>query len=132
MHVPRDSELSPRVIGTTITNGIYKFAGYASVLLAADYLVHDMYASLWPMFFTVCYLTLVGLIADLTIVPRLGNVPSLCLGFFGMLFIVWATPQFFPGNHVTLLRAAALAVCIAPLEYALHEYVLRNMPLDGV
>jgi ABC-type phosphate transport system permease subunit len=118
-------EPTPQVVAATITNGMYKFAGYASVLLAADYLVPSLYGSLWPMFYTVAFLTAVGLIADLTVLPRLGNVPSLCLGFFGVLFIVWMTPKFWPANHVTLLSAFVLTVCIVPLEYALHKYVLR-------
>jgi Protein of unknown function (DUF2512) len=115
------------ILVMTATNGMYKFAGYGSVLIAADYLMPGLYPSLWPMFYTVAFLTLVGLMADLAILPRLGNVASLSIGFFGVLFIVWMTPQFWPDSHVTLLRAIGMTLCIAPLEYALHIYVLRSI-----
>lgn len=122
-----DVEPTPQALAATITNGMYKFAGYGSVLLIADLLVPDLYGSMWPMFYTVIILTLVGMIADLVIVPRLGNVPSLTVGFVGLVLMIWAVPQLWGGNQVTLLRAAVLALCIIPLEYALHKYILRSI-----
>ncbi|CAM3959525.1 DUF2512 family protein [Alicyclobacillus pomorum] len=114
-----------------VTNALYKLAGYASVLLIADVLVPGLYSSLVPLFATVLVLTGVGVIADLVILPLLGNVLSLLIGAQGFVLILYVTPLLWPGSTVTLTRAIVLALCMAPLEFALHRYVLRWLFPDG-
>ncbi len=114
-----------------VTNALYKLAGYASVLLIADVLLPGLYSSLVPLFVTVLVLTGVGVIADLVILPLLGNVMSLLIGAQGFVLILYVTPLLWPGSTVTLSRAIVLALCMAPLEFALHRYVLRWLFPDG-
>jgi hypothetical protein len=125
-----ENELTPQAKAVSIVNITYKFAGYSSVLLIADFLIKGLFPTIWSIFAVSLSLTVVGAIADLTIVPRYGNIPSLALGFFGMVLIIWAVPRFWTDSHITLFRAAVMAIFIGPLEYALHRYVLRNLFID--
>ncbi|WP_067927042.1 DUF2512 family protein [Alicyclobacillus shizuokensis] len=111
----------------TVFNAVMKLLGYGSIFLIADTLLPNLYTRAWVPVITVLSLTAVGLVADLTIVPRLGNLPALGLGFFGMTGIIWAVAQFAPGNRLGWVTALALAVCLGPLEYGLHEVVLRAL-----
>jgi Protein of unknown function (DUF2512) len=113
-----------------VTNALYKLAGYASVLLIADFLLPGLYSSLVPLFATVLVLTGVGVIADLVILPMLGNVVSLLIGAEGFVLILYVVPLLWPGSNMTLGRAIVLAICMAPLEFALHRYVLRQLFQD--
>ena len=122
-----DPNLTPQAMTVHSTNFLYKVAGYASVLLGADYLIRGLYPSLWPVSVTVFILAVTGVVGDMTIVPTLGNVKSLALGFFGITAIIWGTALFWPGSHMTLGRAVVITLFIGLLEYALHEYVLRNL-----
>lgn len=115
----------PQTKMVTIANITYKFAGYSSVLLIFDYLFGSMYSSLWPLFTTVVVLTGVGAIADLVVVPRLGSIVSLLIGAEAMVLVIFVVPLMWPGNQVTLVRAILMTICIAPIEYVLHQYVLR-------
>ncbi len=127
-----DVKDTPQAKLVTINNITYKLAGYSSILLAADLLLPGLYPSLWPLFASVVILTGIGAVADLVVVPRLGNILSLVVGAHAMVLILYSVPQLWPGGHMTILRAIALTVCIAPLEYALHQYVLRSLFPDRV
>jgi hypothetical protein len=120
-----DVKDTPQAKMVTINNILSKLAGYASVLLLANYLLPGLYPSLWPLFASVVVLAGIGAIADLVVVPRLGNIVSLIVGAEAMVLILYSVPQLWPGGHMTMPRAIALTLCIAPLEYALHQYVLR-------
>ena len=115
------------ISGVTAMNFAFKFAGFATVILIADTLVPHLYSSLWPMFATTLALSIVGTIGDILILPRLYNGPSLLLGFFGMTFITYVTPWFWPNNHVTLGAAFLIAIFLTPVEYMLHRYVLGSL-----
>lgn len=72
-------------------------------------------------------LTMVGTIADLLIVPLLGNLPALTLGFFGMTFIIWFVAIFFPTTQITLVNAMFMSLPLGPVEYFLHRYILDSL-----
>jgi hypothetical protein len=108
----------------TVFNLVVKLMGFGSVFLIADSLFPGLYQSLWFPFYTVLTLTTVGTIADLLIVPRLGNRLALFFGFFGMTIIIWAIAKLGPYNRVSMLVAALLALCLGPLEFGLHEVIL--------
>lgn len=72
-------------------------------------------------------LTIVGTIADLLIVPPLGNLPALTLGFFGMTAIVWSIGFFSTAAHISLTNAMFMVLPIAVIEFALHRYVLDSL-----
>jgi hypothetical protein len=72
-------------------------------------------------------LTVVGTIADVVVVPPLGNLPALTLGFLGMTFIVWFVASFYPETQVTLVNAMLMSLPLGPIEYSLHRYVLDSL-----
>ncbi|MCL6625772.1 MAG: DUF2512 family protein [Alicyclobacillus shizuokensis] len=111
----------------TVFNAVMKLLGYGSIFLIADTLLPNLYTRAWVPVITVLSLTAVGLVADLTIVPRLGNLPALGLGLLGMTGIIWAVAQFAPGNRLGWITALVLAICLGPLEYGLHEVMLRGL-----
>ncbi|MCL6547927.1 MAG: DUF2512 family protein [Alicyclobacillus sp.] len=118
----------PATLMVTTRNVLAKLAAYAAVLTAADWLFPSLYGfSLWPVFFTTVLLTVAGAIGDLWVVPRLGSGPSLALGWPAMALLIWAVGQVWPTAHVTPWAALLLAAAIAPLEYALHRFVLTYL-----
>jgi hypothetical protein len=117
--------LSPQTVYVASFNTLSKLIGYGIIFVAADYLIPGLYSSPGPVITTVIALTAVGSIADLTIVPRFGNLPSLIIGFLGMLAIIWISAQAWPNNNMTLGWGVLLTLVIAPLEYFLHKIVLR-------
>jgi hypothetical protein len=117
--------LSPQTVYVASFNTLSKLIGYGIIFVAADYLIPGLYSSQGPVITTVIALTAVGSIADLTIVPRFGNLPSLIIGFLGMLAIIWISAQAWPNNNMTLGWGVLLTLVIAPLEYFLHTIVLR-------
>jgi hypothetical protein len=117
--------LSPQTVYVASFNTLSKLIGYGIIFVAADYLIPGLYSSQGPVITTVIALTAVGSIADLTIVPRFGNLPSLLIGFLGMLAIIWISAQAWPNNNMTLGWGVLLTLVIAPLEYFLHTIVLR-------
>ncbi|GGI99884.1 hypothetical protein GCM10010885_06460 [Alicyclobacillus cellulosilyticus] len=122
----------PQTIAVTVQNAMLKCAGFTAVLLIADYLVPSLYGGSWwrslaPILVTAGVLTAIGALADLVIVPRLGNLRSLLLGWPAMAAIIWAVPQAWPRTRMTVLAAVLLAAGAAPLEAALHRYVGVNL-----
>ncbi|MCL6632956.1 MAG: YndM family protein [Alicyclobacillus herbarius] len=111
----------------TVFNAVIKLFGYGSIFLIADTLLPNLYINDWFAVYTVIVLTLVGTVADVVILPRLGNLPSLCLGFVGMTVIIWAIAHLDPYNRVGWLAAFILALCLGPLEFGLHEVMLRAL-----
>ncbi|GMA50038.1 hypothetical protein GCM10025857_13950 [Alicyclobacillus contaminans] len=110
-----------------VANVLTKLTGYSAVLLLWDTWLSGLYASLIPLFATVLVLTAVGAVADLTVLPLLGNVVSLLIGAEGMVFLIYVVPLMWPASDVTLLRAIGMALCIAPIEFVLHRFVLRGL-----
>jgi len=108
-------------------NVLGKIVGFGLVLVVADMLVPSLYGSYLPIVITIAVLTLVGAVADLVIVPNLGNFKSLLLGFPAMAAIIWAVAKFFPNCNITLGWAIVLTLFIGPIEYLLHEMVLNSL-----
>ncbi|MBX6353286.1 MAG: DUF2512 family protein [Thermoflavifilum sp.] len=109
-------------------NALMKLAGFGAVLIFSHWLFPGFYGADWrPLWLAVLALTAVGTVADVVIVPRLGNVPSLAMGWFGMTFIVWTCGAIFPGAAVPLWQAGFTALFAAPLEWALHRWILRSL-----
>jgi len=105
-------------------NAAAKLLGYASVFAIADTLVPQLYGSLVYAAITVAVLTLIGLMADLVIVPILGNIWSLVVGYPAMVLLTWFVASWSVSNHVTLVDAMVVALFLGPWEYFLHRIVL--------
>lgn len=105
-------------------NAVAKLLGYASVFAIADTLVPHLYGSLTYVAITVVVLTLIGLMADLVVVPVLGNVPSLLCGYPAMVVVTWFVASWSVTNHVTLVSAIVIGLFLGPWEYFLHRIVL--------
>ncbi|MBX5437507.1 MAG: DUF2512 family protein [Alicyclobacillaceae bacterium] len=118
----------PQTLMVTIRNVSAKLAAYAAVLTAADWLFPSLYGfSLWPVFWTTIILTAAGALGDLWVMPRLGAGRSLLLGWPAMAFLIWLTSRPWAAAHVSAPAAALLALCIVPLEYLLHRFVLAYL-----
>ncbi|MCL6452594.1 MAG: hypothetical protein K6T78_03080 [Alicyclobacillus sp.] len=103
-----------------------KLLGYGSVFAAADtFVAPRLYGSLTYAAITVGVLTLIGLMADLVVVPVLGNVPALLLGYPVMVAIIWFVASWGADNHVSWLDAVVMALFLGPWEFLLHRMVLR-------
>lgn len=111
----------------TAKNVVLKLLGFGSVLALGKSLRPGLYPSAPPILATATILTSVGAVADLVIVPKLGNLPSLMLGFPGMTSIIWGTAKLWPRTNVSLAQAATLALMAAPIEYTLHKMVLQDI-----
>ncbi|UOF89108.1 YndM family protein [Fodinisporobacter ferrooxydans] len=111
----------------SLKNFLMKLILFSSILYLADRLVPSLYPNFSPIFTTGLCLSVVGMIADLTIVPLFDNIPALFMGFPGITLIVWVLAKFYPDTHVSLLQAGTLALCLAPFEYLLHVYILRHL-----
>ncbi len=118
-------KFTPETVYVASLNTLLKLIGFGIIFVAADHLVPGLYSSPGPVITTVIALTAVASVADLLIVPRLGNLPSLALGFFGMLAIIWLCARAWPNDHMTLGWAVLLTLAIGPLEYLLHKAVLH-------
>lgn len=111
----------------TSANATCKLIGYTTVLSLINFFIPTrLYDSPIPLLWSVVCLTIVGVLADTLIVPRLGAFWSLIIGLPGMLLILMLVAYFSPTAHVTWVRALIISVCIAPLEYALHRAVLSS------
>lgn len=111
----------------TAANVTCKLIGYTSVLSLINFFMPTrLYDSPVPLMWSVVCLTIVGVLADNLIVPRLGAFWSLVMGLPGMVIILLLVAYFSSMAHVTWLRALIISVCIAPLEYALHRAILAS------
>lgn len=110
-------------VRVTVTNVWLKLCGYSAIL----YLIDVFYPSLYPSFLAIvatsAALTLVGAVADWTILPRMGNIRALSLGWLGMAAIIWGVALIWPGTRVSVGDALVMALCLGPLEYALHRFL---------
>lgn len=102
-----------------------KWIGYAVMLYVIDLLVRGLYPSFGVIAATSSVLTAVGGVADWTVLQWLGNTRALSLGWFGMTGIIWGVAWLWPGVHVTLIAAGLTALCLGPLEYALHRWLFH-------
>jgi hypothetical protein len=109
-------------------NAVMKLAGFGAILETGRWVFPGLYNGDWrPLWLAVLALTAVGTAADVTLVPRLGNVPSLALGWIGMTAIVWLAGLLFPGTAVPIWQAALVSVFFAPFEFTLHRFVLARL-----
>lgn len=113
-------ELKPLII----RNILFKVIWFTCVLKAADLYYPQLYHTWLPIVLSSLVLTGTGVIADLTIVPKAGNVPSLLLGLPAMIGIIWLIGRFFEPSGITLWSAFLLTLCIGPGEYLMHRMVL--------
>lgn len=112
----------------TLRNLVLKLLGFGTVLLFGTYLLEKEYFSIGPVVLTVLTLTVIGVVADYVVVPRAGNLPSLLLGFPAMTVIIWAIAHLYPPTRITLATAVVMALFLGPIEYALHQMILKNLP----
>ena len=110
-----------------IANAGLKFGGYGCILFLTYCLIPGVFSSVPSLMFTDLALTIVGVIGDATILPRLGNIKSLSIGEFGMAAILWFSPRLYPNPQMTLMWAVVLTLFILPFEFALHRWILRTL-----
>lgn len=117
----------------TMFNALAKIAGYTTVFVAADTLVPSLYGAWVSIGATVVVLMLIGLLADLVIVPILGPFVSLVAGYPAMVVITWYLASWQPANHVTWLSAIVIGLFLGPWEFMIHKLVIwtfgRRVPL---
>lgn len=109
----------------TWTNLVLKLIGYTLILYFIEFLYPALYPTFSPILLTSVVLTLVGSAADWTVLPRMGNLRALSLGWLGMTIIIWGVAQLWPGTHVPIGDAIIMALCLGPLEYALHRWLFH-------
>lgn len=108
-------------------NVVCKLIGFGLILSLADMVVPSLYSSYLPVVVTTGILTITGAVADLVVLPNLGNVKSLALGLPAMTAIIWAVAEFFPYSSITLGWALVLSLFLGPIEYLLHKMVLKSL-----
>lgn len=112
-----------------VANFICKLIGYSFIFSLVALALPSLYPTPGPLLWSVGCLTIVGTIADATIVPRLGNIKSLALGLPGMTIVVWVVANISQSAHVNVPQAILLAICVSPLEFTFHHVILRRMTI---
>lgn len=110
---------------TTAWNTAIKWVGYAAILSTVERLVPRLYPSFGVIAVTASALTVVGGVADATVLQWLGNLRALFLGWFGMTAIIWGVAWMWPDARVSVTDAALIALCLGPLEYSLHRWLFH-------
>lgn len=88
-------------------------------------LVHFIYLPsifiiLIPLFFT-----LVGIIADWTIVPKYHNIPSALMGSLFMGFITYIIPFIISNGDVPFISVLLLSFFLGIVEVILHRVIVK-------
>lgn len=108
----------------TAWNIVLKWVGYTAILSIIYVIVPWLYPSFLPIIATAALLTAVGGIADWTVLQWFGNLKALALGWFGMTSIIWLVAWLWDGTNVPIGTAGWMALCLGPLEYALHRWLM--------
>lgn len=115
-----------------LANAVCKAIGFTAALYLTNMIWSGtVYQTLWPLIITALCLMVVGVVADLVIVPLLGAFWSLLPGLPGMMAILMVIGKVSSTAHVTWLQALTAAVIIAPLEYCLHRSVLYHLAVQA-
>ncbi len=108
----------------TIWNVVLKWVGFMAILSIIYTAIPSLYPSFLPVAATATVLTAVGGVGDWTVLQWLGNLKALSIGWFGMTAIIWMVAWLWGGTHVSLGTAGWMALCLGPLEYSLHRWLM--------
>jgi len=110
------------------TNLMYKLILFPTIIFGAEALLPSQiqYSSWIPPFLLSTLFILIGLFADETMLPMFGNERATIQGTLFMTGATWALPFIYPGNHITLLGAAATGISLGIAEYGMHAWLLSK------
>ncbi|WP_167569098.1 DUF2512 family protein [Brevibacillus migulae] len=78
-----------------------------------------------PVFLSILFIA-IGLVADETILPWLGNQTATLQGFLFMAVVTWGTSFMLAGAEVTLSGAILLGAALGVVEYVMHCWLLQQ------
>lgn len=84
------------------------------------------FASLQPVLILIGSFITIGLVADETVLPWLGNPLASFLGFLFMTAATWASGFLFQAAQVTLWGALAIGLALGVAEVFMHRWLLRQ------
>jgi hypothetical protein len=84
------------------------------------------FTSVWQPVAISGLFILIGLIADETILPRMGNLPATSQGFLFMAAVLWASQFLFSGSRITGTGALALGLLLGMAELCMHHWILKQ------
>lgn len=83
-------------------------------------IIEAIYVLLIPFMFT-----LIGVIADWTIVPKYHNIPGGIMGSIFMGTTTYLVVNYFGFGTITILSALILSLLLGTVEIVLHYYIVK-------
>lgn len=111
-----------------LINFLYKLILFPALIYSFSKWVPQLisFPSLQPVILLSWLFIAIGLVADETILPWLGNLPATSQGFLFMSAAIWASSFFYPGAYVAVSGALLLGLALGAAEYVMHGWILKQ------
>jgi hypothetical protein len=115
----------------TGVNLVYKLLVFPGVIYGFSRLFPGLvfFHTFWPVLIISGLFIAIGLVADETILPRLGNLPATAQGFLFMAAVIWGSQYLFDPSRVTIPGSFLLALLLGIAEYVMHAWILKQRAL---